>query len=83
MVLFALTVLLITLMVTMTLGFSAKAKEKMELQQIADQAAYKDEEFQTAKRGWATVRAGARRPKAPSKEPHLWVVGEGEVRPWA
>ena len=42
-----------------------------------------DEEFQTAKRGWATVRAGARRPKAPSKEPHLWVVGEGEVRPWA
>ena len=43
----------------------------------------KDEEFQTAKPGWATVRAGARRPKAPLKEPHLWVVGEGEVRCWA
>lgn len=40
MVLFALTLLLITLMVMMTLSFSTKAKEKMELQQVADQAAY-------------------------------------------
>jgi hypothetical protein len=40
MVLFALTLLLITLMVMMTLSFSTKAKEKMELQQVADQAAF-------------------------------------------
>lgn len=39
-VLFALTLLLVTLMVMMTLSFSTKAKEKMELQQVADQAAY-------------------------------------------
>lgn len=40
MVLFALTLMLLTLMVTMTLSFGTKAKEKMELQQVADQAAF-------------------------------------------
>lgn len=39
-VLFAVSLLLVTLMVTMTLSFSTKAREKMELQQVADQAAY-------------------------------------------
>ncbi len=39
-VMFALTLMLLTLMVTMTLSFGTKAKEKMELQQIADQSAY-------------------------------------------
>ena len=38
--LFALTLLLLTVMVTMTLSFGTKAKERMELQQVADQAAY-------------------------------------------
>ncbi|MBL8954526.1 MAG: hypothetical protein JNK82_27350 [Myxococcaceae bacterium] len=38
--LFALTLLLLVVMVTMTLSFGTKAKEKMELQQVADQAAY-------------------------------------------
>jgi hypothetical protein len=38
--LFALTLLLLTVMVTMTLSFGTKAKEKMELQQVADQAAF-------------------------------------------
>ncbi len=39
-VLFALTMLLLVVMVMMTLSFGTKAKEKMELQQVADQAAY-------------------------------------------
>lgn len=39
-VLFALTMLLLVVMVMMTLSFGTKAKEKMELQQIADQGAY-------------------------------------------
>ncbi len=38
--LFALSLLLLTLMVCMTLSFGTKAKEKMELQTVADQAAY-------------------------------------------
>ena len=37
---FALTLLLISLMVMMTLSFGTKMKEKIELQQVADQAAY-------------------------------------------
>jgi len=40
MVLFALTLLLLVLMVTMTLSIGSKAKEKMELQTLADAAAY-------------------------------------------
>lgn len=39
-VLFALTMVLLVVMVCMTLSFGTKAKEKMELQQVADQAAY-------------------------------------------
>ncbi len=39
-VMFALTLLLISLMVMMTLSFGTKMKEKIELQQVADQAAY-------------------------------------------
>ncbi|MBI3184497.1 MAG: hypothetical protein HYZ28_20365 [Myxococcales bacterium] len=38
--LFVLTLLLLTVMVCMTLSFSTKAKEKMELQTLADTAAY-------------------------------------------
>lgn len=38
--LFALMLLLVTLMVMMTLSFGTKTKAKMELQQVADQAAY-------------------------------------------
>ncbi len=38
--LFGLTLFLLTLLVCMTLSFGTKAKEKMELQQVADQAAY-------------------------------------------
>ena len=40
MVLFALTMLLLTLMVLLTLGISTRVKEKMEVQQVADAAAY-------------------------------------------
>ncbi len=40
MVLFALTLLLLTLMVCMTLSIGMKAREKMELQTVADAAAY-------------------------------------------
>ncbi|MHB8875656.1 MAG: hypothetical protein ACYC8T_18375 [Myxococcaceae bacterium] len=39
-VLFALTLMLLTLMVCMTLSFGTKAKEKVELQIVADQAAF-------------------------------------------
>lgn len=39
-VLFVLCLLLLTLLVTMTLSFGTMAKEKMELEQVADQAAY-------------------------------------------
>jgi hypothetical protein len=39
-VLFALTMLLVTLMVTLTLSFSMKIREKMEAQHVADLAAY-------------------------------------------
>lgn len=40
MVLFALTLLLLTLMVLMTLGFGMRAKERVEIQMAADAAAY-------------------------------------------
>src|SRR5687767_5925603 len=40
MMLFALTLLLLTLLVMMTLSFGTKVKEKMELQTVADAAAY-------------------------------------------
>ncbi|MBX7117070.1 MAG: hypothetical protein K1X64_22315 [Myxococcaceae bacterium] len=40
MVMFAFTLLLISLMVMMTLSFGTKMKEKIELQQVADQGAY-------------------------------------------
>ncbi len=40
MVLFVLTLLLLTLLVTMTLSIGSKVKEKMELQAVADAAAY-------------------------------------------
>jgi Putative Flp pilus-assembly TadE/G-like len=39
-VLFSFTLLLLVLMVTMTLSFGTKAKEKMEVQMVADTAAY-------------------------------------------
>lgn len=39
-VLFALTLLLLAMMVMMTIGFGMKAKEKMEMQYLADAAAY-------------------------------------------
>src|SRR5687767_7528480 len=39
-VLFCLTMLLVTLMVTLTLSFSMKVREKMEAQHVADLAAY-------------------------------------------
>ncbi len=41
-VLLALTVLIITLMVLMTLSISAKVRDRMELQTVADAAAYSD-----------------------------------------
>lgn len=40
MVLFAMTMMITTIMVCMTLSFATKAKEKMELQVLTDQAAY-------------------------------------------
>jgi hypothetical protein len=39
-VIFCLTMLLVTLMVCLTLSFSMKVREKMEAQSVADLAAY-------------------------------------------
>src|SRR5688572_2122260 len=41
-ILFALTMLLVTLIVLLTLSFGSAAKDKMELQNVADAAAYSD-----------------------------------------